>query len=354
MSISSLVGIGSNNLGPRFNLIGIIPSTLLIVFLFSLLFLWSEKPTTVPNLWTLIAKVISLDLTRGAILIILVIFLSLIIQPLQRPLVKLLEGYWGNSPLAERLTEIGIDIQRGKLRETRRLASPDSDRQVTPKQELRIAKKMYEADSKLTECYPKKENRLMPTTFGNILRAAEDLAGPRYGLATGAAWSRLYPLLSDNVKNIVNDQRNQLDLAVRFFFIFIIATIISIFFYFDILYNASQNDLPFYILLHSPSANFPLGVFQIWISLAIKYGSWLGIPTITSILSILFYRGAISAAMSYGTGLKVGFDLQRFELLKALHLQLPQNSEVEKIENSKLSDFLRDRKSGDFTYSHPN
>ena len=57
-------------------------------------------------------------------------------------------------------------------------------------------------------------------------------------------------------------------------------------------------------------------------------------------MAILFFRGAISIAYSYWITLKSAFDTQRFELLKALHLSLPPNSEIEKIHNQKLTAFL--------------
>jgi len=118
---------------------------------------------------------------------------------------------------------------------------------------------------------------------------------------------------------------------------FIIATIGSLTLYIAILISASRTDLPFYIMLNNPLiANSPLGGLEIWISLAIKYWAWTLIPVSTSILAFLFYRGAINIAFTYGTALKTAFDLQRFELLKALHLPLPTDSVHEKITNEIL------------------
>ena len=45
--------------------------------------------------------------------------------------------------------------------------------------------------------------------------------------------------------------------------------------------------------------------------------------------SFLSYRGAVSAAMQYGLFMDIAYDLHRFDLIKALHLDLPANTEEE-------------------------
>jgi len=251
-----------------------------------------------------------------------------------------MEGYWGSRGIAGFLTEIGIDIQRGRRRLLEERTSPRLPLDASARQKEKMVRRRREARGRLNGFYPS-DSRLLPTSLGNVLRAAEDLAGYRYGLPTITVWPRLYPLLSIGVRSIVDDQRNQLDVTIRFSLMFIIATIGSLTLYIAILISASRTDLPFYIMLNNPLiANSPLGGLEIWISLAIKYWAWTLIPVSTSILAFLFYRGAINIAFTYGTALKTAFDLQRFELLKALHLPLPTDSVHEKITNENLANFF--------------
>lgn len=66
--------------------------------------------------------------------------------------------------------------------------------------------------------------------LGNVLRSAEGRAGSRYGLDAIVVWPRFYPLLSDKVTAVLDDLRDQLDLAARFCVVFGVATMISIVF----------------------------------------------------------------------------------------------------------------------------
>jgi hypothetical protein len=350
MSISGLIGPDVGSLGHRFNLVGIIPSTVLAVFIIMLFLLWSEPPTTVPNIEVLVSKFQDFDLKQGVLLVVAITVFSIIIQPLQMPLVRFLEGYWGNSKLGRVFTKIGTDIQRGRLREISDAAKILGD---DPPEQARLDS-MWNAHLELIQNYPKKEDRLLPMSLGNVLRAAEDSAGQKYGLDTVATWPRLYPSLSDSMKSIVDDQTTQLDVATRFCVIFVIATIISLILYFAIIYNASINDLTFRILFANPSlTQSPLTGLELWAGLAVKYGWWLIFPASSLILSWLSYKGAVSVAITFGQITHTAFDLHRFDMLKALHLPLPADLKSEIEDNEKLSDFLIDSTYNNYRYHHP-
>jgi hypothetical protein len=67
---------------------------------------WFCMSVPAPNIQVLIDKINSLDLKQGAILILAVVTLSIIIQPLQRPMVRIMEGYWGSNKIALLFTNI--------------------------------------------------------------------------------------------------------------------------------------------------------------------------------------------------------------------------------------------------------
>lgn len=309
MNLGSLIEASTKELGLRFILIGILPST--VLFLLILALFWSGAPAEAPNFSLFLKKITGLEAKESVLLIIAILVFSLILQPLQLSFVRMLEGYWGGSRLGEALSKKGIALHK-RRRQKLEAATRTSQDETTITQTERSHMAM--ATSRLLRFYPA-EKRLLPTAFGNILRAAEDRAGKRYGLDAVLIWSRLYLLLPENLKSILADQRNQIDLAVRFCFVFLLTTVISTIFLF-------------------------------------KHCWWLFVPASTLLLAWLSYRSAIAAALAYGEGIQAAFDLHRFDLLKALHLPLPSDIVSEKEINSKLSDFLRQDISVNFKYEH--
>jgi hypothetical protein len=307
MSVADLVGTVSGNFGTRFSLVTLLPSVTLFVLLIGLIFTYTETPSVVPNVYNLVNKIKSLDLTESVLLFVIVIISSVIVHPLQIRIVRIFEGYWSDHKLIRPLTKIGIRIEEYKRR------------QVAKGSKL-----------ELRERYPDKEE-LLPTSLGNVLKAAEIIAGKRYGFGTATMWPRLYPLISPELRNILDDQRNQMDTAVSFCVVFTIFAIGSFIYYLAIVYAVTDN----ITASQDPFANFFLIV-----SLAISYSLWLVIPLFSALLAWLCYVGAISAALAYGKSIQVAFDFHRFEILKALHLPLPKNLLEEKERNYDLSDFF--------------
>ena len=162
---------------------------------------------------------------------------------------------------------------------------------------------MADAALRLRRTYPPEPLPLLPSALGNVLRAAEYRAGRPYGLDAVLTWPRLYPLLSAPVKAAVDDLRLQLDLAVRFTAMFVLAAIASA-------------------------------------ALLATHGWWLLVPVGALVLAWISSRGAIAAAGAYGGAVEVAFDLTHLELRKALHQSCPPDRETERILNRSLTDFF--------------
>ena len=153
--------------------------------------------------------------------------------------------------------------------------------------------------------------RLLPTQLGNTLRAAEDRAGERYGLATVAAWPRMYPSLSDKLLDALSDRRDQLDTAARLCATFLLATVIAVGF------------------------------------LARNGGRWaLLVPAACLGMAWVCYRAAVAAGQLHGELLEAAFDLHRFDLLAALHYEPPTDRREEYELNQRLSEFLEQGDAG--------
>jgi hypothetical protein len=295
VNVAAILGVGKS-LGQRFTLVDLLPSALLGLFILALM--WGGAPADAPSLDRFAARIDHLSGVKAVLLGLALVGFALITQPLQLALVRLLEGYWGLSRPAEALTKLGQRRHR-RLREQleRRQLSTRTDADA-PNQ----AARSYAAWA-LSRRYPPAP-LIMPTRLGNALRAAEDRAGRRYGLDTVVAWPRLYPLLSERVRDLVDDQRAQLDIAARFTVTLLVAAVVSL-------------------------------------ALLVTHGWWLAVPAVGLALAWLSYRGACTAGIAYGESIETAFDLHRLDLRRALQLPLPQSLEQERALNDELTRFLQ-------------
>jgi hypothetical protein len=300
----------SKELGLRLKAASLLPAGVLALVVLGLLV--SGAPGRSPDLVRLIETAASLTPGEGLVillgLVVYFVIVSVALEPLQVSLVRILEGYWGAGRLARILSSFASALMARRLDRLTSIVygeiSPDDE----ASQEF--------ADARLHQFFPEKE-RLLPTTLGNAIRAVEDRAGRRYGLDTAAVWPLLYPLLPQRFTAVLDGQRDQIDIAARFCVAFIVATGISFAF----------------LITHTP---------------------WLLFPAFTMLLAWLSYRAAIIAALSYGVTFESAFALYRFELRKALHLQLPATTTQEKEWNERLSRFLSEWGWGydELEYSH--
>jgi len=277
----------------RFGNVSMLPNLALVLLVLALLA--GGAPAEPPDAGRILSAIDGLSLVRAAAVVALVVVVSLILHPFQFSLVRLLEGYWDATPVGRGIGALGKALHRRRREQLERVALAEPE---TPAQMERLQR----AAERLAH-YPSEE-RLLPTKLGNTLRAAEDEAGARYGLPTVVTMPRLYPYLSDRFAAVYTDRRNQLDIAVRFCVVLVLATVIA----------------------------FGL--------LAANGGLWLLLPLLTALLAWASYAGAVRAAAAYGQALFVAFDLHRFDMLEALHYPLPVNIDDEIAFNQRLADFF--------------
>jgi hypothetical protein len=316
MKLGGLVGKSASGLGVRFSLVGILPTTVLVLFVLALV--WGGAPASPPSLPTVLSELARYDTAQGLLLVVAILALVLLLQPFQLLLIRLMEGYWGFSgpvgALCKRLADRHRK-QRDRLqtRLDHLLAAASRDAATGNRTAPPTAEAGFLSE-RIARLYPR--GRTLPTRLGNVLRAAEENAGAPYGLDLVTLWPRLYAILPERTAALVDDQRNQLDMAVRFWVTFGVATVVST-------------------------------------GLLYRHGWWLAVPAVTLVLTWVCYRGAIASALVYGLGIRTAVDLYRFDLLRALHLPLPEDRESEKQTNAILSEFLRQGRPVDFHYDHP-
>jgi hypothetical protein len=308
--LEALLGV-ARDAGRRVTLLGLLPTAMLALYVLALV--WGGAPADAPSLNRFVAHLEDLSTTETLLGFLALLGVAILTQPLQLPLVRLLEGYW--PPIADPLAKARRGAHRARrarleAAQLRTAQHPDADADADGAgREARI-----HAAWRLRKLYPP-DPLVMPTALGNALRAAEDRAGRRYGLDGVVVWPRLYPLLSDRVLAIVDDERTQLDVAVRFSAVLFVAALASL-------------------------------------GLLATHGWLLLLPAALLLVAWLAYRAAVGAAIAYGEGLETAFDLHRFDLLRALHLPLPASSEEERALNAQVTAALLQGQRIPFAYEH--
>ena len=304
----------------RFLLVSFLPTLCLISVILALIMAGAPHPH--PEIARAFARLQHLSIAEIILLLIASAVGGVILYPLQFSMIRFLEGYWGASRLAIHAALLASSRYE-RMYERWDKGRQDDHSRLSPESRERTVNIYDSAVSSLPA-----PGRLMPTRLGNVLRAAEDFAGERYGLSTVTMVPRLIPQLSPKVAERLADSRLQLDVAVRFCLVWLIAT----------------------------AATF---------AILVKDHGWLWIPAATYALAWLCYRASCAAAEGYGLMLAVAIDLHRFDLLQALHQPLPRSYRDEIKRNRKLSQILngeyRDRfLSGDddsdlprIGYGHP-
>jgi hypothetical protein len=207
----------------------------------------------------------------------------LLTHPLQFSLVRVLEGYgwpdWLGAP--------------GKRYHRRRRRSMVPVPTESPPAAADLLK-----DFRRRRQYPP-EDLVRPTFLGNVLAASEDTAGLPYGFDAVIAWPRIYPVLSNETRAVVDDRRTQLDVAARMTVTAGVITAVSA-------------------------------------ALLASSGWWWWLTAIPAALAVLAYAASVQAAVALGESLHVAFDLHRFDLTDTLRMPRPTTMADEKLTNEKL------------------
>lgn len=216
-----------------------------------------------------------------------ILFLAILLLALNRPIVRTLEGYGRLNPFKPLLSyrrRVFTEKIQPVLAEKKRLdeaRKTDADaRSKIPDFSKRL--------SKAVQFYPDENEYVLPTKFGNVMRAFEVYSRAVYGLESIEGWNRLQLLLPKQVAEQVRDSRAMLDLIVS-----ILALSAAI------------------LILYATAAwrahALPVKVIPLAATLSIAL-AWSYLPT---------------AAMQWGETVKSVFDTQRHRLARDLGLDVP-------------------------------
>jgi hypothetical protein len=317
----------AERIGRYFSILSVVPSAVLVLYVRALLAsnAWSGPP----NWSAALNDLANIGLGESLQLVLLSLMVGLILQPLQYAFVQICEGYWGISRVAQRAMAARIRFHRSRMCRLDTTQAEDLAALVRARESphnpqhrpvsdgnVEILSRYGEADRVLAN-YPNSTNDVRPTRLGNVLRRYEAGAGSQYGLSLVAIAPHL--ILSAPRSHIayVEDQRTQLDLAVRLVVVGLLGAMIS--------------------------------VFLLW-----RDGLWLLVALVPYSFAYLSYRGAVIVAAEYGTALATVIDLDRFELYEKLHVGRPTSTGAERRRNSLLMRLLTDpRSDAELRYRHP-
>jgi hypothetical protein len=276
LTVSGTIPLGEvvKSVTPRFNLVGLIPSVLLAINIGALIA--SGSFAGEPNMHLLLLRAREVNVFDATVLFLVVLSIALVVHPFQLLLVRILEGYWDETPVLRKIKFVGMEINRRRWAKFRR-ESADTDR--------------------LSRLYPPFTPDFLPTRLGNVLRAAERRAGLQHGFTKpGEMFPRVYPYISAGLASGISSARDTLDIACR------MCVVLWALAFLDGIVLCTDGALP------------------------ASDGAWLVVPVVAALLGSLSYRGAVRAAGAYGRFLFYVFDLHRQDLIRALGYEPPERA----------------------------
>jgi hypothetical protein len=247
------------------------------------------------NWWAGISTLEVTILGVGALVAITV--LAYLLQAMTATVIRLYEGYgWGN-----RVANWARSEQRRAWRELKQTSSyGDSDGAL---------KAIHQPGSysKLYFNFPRDPAFLRPTRLGNTLTAAEEYSFQVYGLDSILWWPRLVVLLPGPFRAQVDDAL-----------------------------------VPMVTLLNLSAMLNLLAIIGGGLLILIG-GQWFLFAAVflgAFVLAWLCYQAAVGQAASYGSLIRVAFDLYRHEILKQMHIPVPDDLIKERVLWSGLNQWI--------------
>lgn len=266
------------------------------------------------------------DVDRSVFVLIVILFVAVLFSLFSREITRIYEGYsetlfawlgvcalimpfgiaWfarhqvgGKWPIESLLFVIGgvsivmYGLHHVGRRHHRNMFRAVRSRMDADKQERQIR------EYKFVRAYPQSESLVLPTAFGNVLRAFEHYPRYMFGMDPITMWFRLIAIVPDPL-------RMQLETA--------------------------ESTTQFFLNLSAVSVAWAGGAVYIAIRMQWPWMLWCTVAFV--ILSYGLYRLACRAATQWGESVRTAFDLYRFELMKQLSIKIddpqPWSLEVER------------------------
>jgi hypothetical protein len=240
--------------------------------------------------------------TAALVLTIVVLVLSIVLHNLNIPVIRLYEGYpWQSSWIGVLCANrrkgrlIRAKLLRERVRKLRKEIRLNESFLHAANMDLSgVIAAQRELDRLVNFSYPDRNESVLPTGLGNVIRAFETYPRRQYGASAIALWPRLAGVLDGAVAQSLDSAKTAFD-----------------------------------FMIHSAFLSGVLMALELAAGLYWKtplvYGlseAWIGWTVIFGVLSFLFYLAAMNRAQEWGTQVVSAFDLYRHTLLKKLGYEL--------------------------------
>lgn len=235
------------------------------------------------------------DATLAVISLVAVSFTAILLLALNHGLIRLLEGYGKTNPA--RIFHFYQRMKFRKLHEQMTKSKAAWDAAIAKKQPVdpAVVASYGNALWQIACSYPASEEQVLPTRFGNIVRAFEVYPGIVYGVESVIGWTRLHGAIPREYRELINEEKAQVDFWVNTWFTGWLCLLV-------------------YALLAALDRGFP--------------SPW--IPFVAFAVAFGAARSAGQAAYSWGVLVTSSFDLFREDLANRLGLKLPRTIEKER------------------------
>src|SRR5262245_50791207 len=191
-----------------------------LLFAIAVLLEFRDQPLAV----ALIAGLTKKDLGDAVFLLVAVWIIAVMMLVLNYPLYRFLEGYTLPSPLANWLKSRNQRRLEGHLNEIAALYDKWAKTGLTTVESDRYQTLRWE----LATWMPSRLSDVLPTRFGNAIRAFEVYPRDIYGADAIAIWLRLTSVMPKEFSEQIRDARGQVDLLINCCFFSLIITIIGV------------------------------------------------------------------------------------------------------------------------------
>lgn len=255
--------------------------------------LWARTPDGRLDGAALMASASATSGVQVALFLLAVLALSLLLQPVTQRVAAALYG-----ELPALFGPVGAMLRRHELAVAK---SWEGAAELAPDVPFtdEYAAQAADAYRRLVSSFPQRR-QVGPTRLGNVLAAGADQVDAAYGYEMAALWPRLYPVLGDRMRSLVDDARDRMDAMCQ---LSIMSAIVG----------AEA------------------------LALTWKADWWILLSLIPVVSCRLAYRGAVEAAALLSTAMRVAVDLHRFELVERLRLELPADRSAERELGEALS-----------------
>ena len=229
-------------------------------------------------------------------------FGGIILLATNRDIIRLIEGYGRFNPL-----RLLYFIEKAKYKRIKAEISEINKEYIEisnrgEKLSSERNQRRNELMQKIVQRFPDQERWLLPTSFGNTIRAFEVYPRVMYGLDSIQGWNRLLSVIPEHYRVLIDDSKVNVDFWVNLGFLSFIFLLEYAF-----------------IIISAGQAKF------IWI------------PFVTSFFIILSYIRAESSSVEWGDMVKSAFDVYLPELAAKLDFEIPSDISSEQFLWRKFS-----------------